>query len=124
MDLGLAVVERNGRSVLAVHGEVDVYTAPQFRAQLIALVEAGQRNIVIDLEGVEFLDSTGLGVLVGGLKRARTNHGDLVLVCTQRRILKVLEITGLTRVFTIHDSVDAAVADTADAQSPTGDGAS
>ncbi len=110
MDLGLDVTERNGHAVLAVHGEVDVYTAPQFREQLIQLVDAGQRHIVVDLEGVEFLDSTGLGVLVGGLKRVRSHDGDLAIVCTQRRILKVLEITGLTKVFDIHASVDAAVA--------------
>ena len=109
MDLGLDVKERNGWSVLSVQGEVDVYTAPQFREQLIELVDQGRRSILVDLEGVEFLDSTGLGVLVGGLKRVRSHDGDLALVCTQRRILKVLEITGLTKVFTIHDSVDAAV---------------
>ena len=78
-------------------------------------VDQGQRSILVDLEGVEFLDSTGLGVLVGGLKRVRSHDGDLALVCTQRRILKVLEITGLTKVFTIHDSVDAAIG--ADGQS-------
>jgi anti-sigma B factor antagonist len=110
VDLGLDVVERNGFAVLSVHGEVDVYTAPQFRERLIQLVDQGQRRIVVDLEGVEFLDSTGLGVLVGGLKRVRSHDGDLALVCTQRRILKVLEITGLTKVFSIHDSVDTAVA--------------
>lgn len=109
MDLGLDVVERKGFAVLAVQGEVDVYTAPQFREQLIQLVDQGHRRIVVDLEGVEFLDSTGLGVLVGGLKRVRSHEGDLALVCTQRRILKVLEITGLTKVFSIHDSVEAAV---------------
>jgi anti-sigma B factor antagonist len=65
---------------------------------------------VIELEGVEFLDSTGLGVLVGGLKRLRSNDGELSLVCTQSRILKVFEITGLTTVFPIFDSVDAATA--------------
>ena len=110
MDLGLDTEEHNGFTVLAVQGEVDVYTAPQLREQLISLVDAGKRNIVVNLEGVEFLDSTGLGVLVGGLKRVRSAGGDLSLVCTQRRILKVLEITGLTKVFSIHDSVDAAVA--------------
>lgn len=110
MDLGLDVKERNGWAVLSVQGEVDVYTAPQFREQLIQLVDQGQRSILVDLEGVEFLDSTGLGVLVGGLKRVRSHDGDLALVCTQRRILKVLEITGLTKVFTIYDTVDAAVA--------------
>jgi anti-sigma B factor antagonist len=111
MELGLDVTEHNGRSVLAVHGEVDVYTAPRFRERLIELVSAGERRVVVDLEGVDFLDSTGLGVLVGGLKRLRSNDGDLSLVCTQSRILKVFEVTGLTKVFEIHDSVDAAVAD-------------
>lgn len=109
VDLGLDVVERSGFAVLAVQGEVDVYTAPQFREQLIQLVDQGQRKIVVDLEGVEFLDSSGLGVLVGGLKRVRTHDGDLTLVCPQRRLLKLLEITGLTTVFSIYDSVDAAV---------------
>ena len=75
MDLGLDTEERNGFAVLAVQGEVDVYTAPQLREQLISLVDAGQRNIVVNLEGVEFLDSTGLGVLVGGLKRVRSAGG-------------------------------------------------
>jgi anti-sigma B factor antagonist len=109
MDIGLDVTERNGYAVLAVRGEVDVYTAPRFRERLIELVSDGKYRIVVDLEGVDFLDSTGLGVLVGGLKRLRTHDGDLSLVCTQARILKVFEITGLTKVFDIHDSVDAAV---------------
>ena len=109
MDLGLDVTERNGFTVLAVRGEVDVYTAPRLRERLVELVSEGKHNIVVDLEGVDFLDSTGLGVLVGGLKRLRSHDGDLTLVCTQHRILKVFEITGLTKVFSIHDTVDAAV---------------
>ncbi len=109
MDLGLDVEERDGFAVLSVRGEVDVYTAPRFRERLIELVSEGKHQIIVDLEGVDFLDSTGLGVLVGGLKRLRSHDGDLLLVCTQSRILKVFEITGLTKVFSIHDSVDAAV---------------
>lgn len=110
MDLGLDVSEHGATTVLSVRGEVDVYTAPRLREKLVELVSQGKHNIVIDLEAVDFLDSTGLGVLVGGLKRLRSHDGELSLVCTQHRILKVFEITGLTRVFTIHDSVDAAVA--------------
>ena len=110
MDLGLDVTERNGYAILAVRGEVDVYTAPRLRERLVELVSQGKHRIVVDLEGVDFLDSTGLGVLVGGLKRLRSHDGDLSLVCTQQRILKVFEITGLTKVFSIHDSVDDAVA--------------
>ncbi|HET9732122.1 MAG TPA: STAS domain-containing protein [Acidimicrobiales bacterium] len=110
MDLGLEVTERNGFAVLAVRGEVDVYTAPRLRERLVEMVSQGHHKVVVDLEGVDFLDSTGLGVLVGGLKRLRSHDGDLTLVCTQRRILKVFEITGLTKVFSIHDSVEAATA--------------
>ncbi|MEJ7582789.1 MAG: STAS domain-containing protein [Acidimicrobiales bacterium] len=110
IDLGLEVSEQAGWGVLAVTGEVDVATAPRLREKLIDLVNGGQHRIVIDLGGVEFLDSTGLGVLVGALKRVRTHDGELALVCDEPRILKVFEITGLTKVFRMHRSVDEAVA--------------
>jgi anti-sigma B factor antagonist len=110
MELGLEVDDsRQPYTVLAVKGEVDVYTAPRLREKLVELVSQGKRQVVVDLEGVEFLDSTGLGVLVGGLKRLRSHDGDLSLVCTQPRILKVFEITGLTNVFSIFASADEAV---------------
>lgn len=110
MELGLEVDEgREPHTVLAVRGEVDVYTAPRLREKLVELVSQGKHQVVVDLEGVDFLDSTGLGVLVGGLKRLRSHDGDLSLVCTQPRILKVFEITGLTKVFSIFGSVDEAV---------------
>lgn len=108
MDLGLDVMEQNGYTILSVKGEVDVYTAPRLRERLVELVTEGARKIIVDLEQVEFLDSTGLGVLVGGLKRLRSNEGDLSLVCTQTRILKVFEITGLTKVFSIYSSTEDA----------------
>jgi anti-sigma B factor antagonist len=105
----LNVSEREGWAILSVGGEVDVATAPRLREQLIDLVNGGHHRIVVDLSDVEFLDSTGLGVLVGALKRVRTQDGDLALVCTESRILKVFEITGLTKVFTMYESVDEAV---------------
>src|SRR5262249_15667061 len=74
------------------------------------LVNVGHYQLVVNMEKVEFLDSTGLGVLVGGLKRVRAHDGSLDLVCTQERILKIFRITGLTKVFSIHDSVDEAIA--------------
>jgi anti-sigma B factor antagonist len=111
MELGLDVDDSHPPfTVLSVRGEVDVYTAPRLREKLVELVSQGHHQVVVDLESVDFLDSTGLGVLVGGLKRLRSHEGDLTLVCTQHRILKVFEITGLTKVFSIHDTVDAAVA--------------
>ncbi|MCU0265241.1 MAG: STAS domain-containing protein [Actinomycetia bacterium] len=112
MDLSLETRTEGDRTVIEVGGEVDVYTAPTLREQIIALVEAGQYHLVVDMERVEFLDSTGLGVLVGGLKRVRAHDGSLALVCTQERILKIFRITGLTKVFPIHGSVADAVAAT------------
>ena len=107
MDLTLATREVDGRAVVAVGGEIDVYTAPKLRDNITELVGAGTYDIVIDLEAVEFLDSTGLGVLVGGLKKVRAHDGSLDLVCTQERLLKIFRITGLAKVFVIHDSVGA-----------------
>lgn len=110
MDLIIATRAEGGRTVVALSGEIDVYSGPALRERFIELARAGCHHLVVDLQEVEFLDSTGLGVLVGGLKRVRSHNGDLSLVCTQHRILKVFEITGLTRVFSIHDTVAAAVA--------------
>jgi anti-sigma B factor antagonist len=112
VDLSLETRTEGDRTIVVVGGEIDVYTAPKLREQLIDLVGAGQYHIVVDMEGVEFLDSTGLGVLVGGLKRVRAHEGSLRLVCTQERILKIFRITGLTKVFPIHASVEEAVAAT------------
>jgi anti-sigma B factor antagonist len=112
VDLSLSTRSVGDHTVVVVGGEIDVYTAPKLREQLIDLVSAGSYHIVVDMENVEFLDSTGLGVLVGGLKRVRAHDGSLRLVCTQERILKIFRITGLTKVFPIHGSVDEAVAAT------------
>ena len=95
----------DGLTVITVEGEIDVYTAPKLREKLIDLVNKGKFHLLVDMEKVEFLDSTGLGVLVGGLKRVRAHDGSLELVCTQERILKIFRITGLTKVFGIHDSI-------------------
>jgi anti-sigma B factor antagonist len=110
MELSLSTHTVAGHRVLEVTGEIDVYTAPQLRERLITLVEGGDRQVVVDLSRVDFLDSTGLGVLVGALKRLRSAEGELSLVCAQERLLKIFRITGLDRVFTLHESVDAATA--------------
>ncbi|WP_232680341.1 anti-sigma factor antagonist [Nocardioides sp. R-C-SC26] len=110
MDLTLETRELNGRTIVAVAGEIDVYTAPKLRDRITELVAAGSYHIVVDMEAVEFLDSTGLGVLVGGLKKVRAHDGSLELVCHQDRLLKIFRITGLAKVFTIHASTDAVFA--------------
>jgi anti-sigma B factor antagonist len=109
MELGLEVREADSHSIVDVKGEIDVYTAPKLREKLIELVSEGDYHIVVNLEGVDFLDSTGLGVLVGALKRVKGHDGTLALICTQDKILKVFQVTGLDKVFEIHDSERAAV---------------
>jgi anti-sigma B factor antagonist len=110
MEVDLDTTAGSGPVVVSVSGEVDVYTAPQLRERLIELIDQGHYRIVVDLTRVEFLDSTGLGVLVGGLRRTRGHEGDVILVCTQPRIMKVFEVTGLNKVFSIAGSVESAVA--------------
>ena len=110
VDLKLGHYNKDGIEVVDVEGEIDVYTAPRLRELLIDLVNKNNYQLVVNMEKVEFLDSTGLGVLVGGLKRVRAHDGSLDLVCTQERILKIFRITGLTKVFGIHETVDGAIA--------------
>jgi len=110
VDLTLSTHEADGTTVVAVGGEIDVYTAPRLRDKFTELVAAGSYDIIVDMQNVEFLDSTGLGVLVGGLKKVRAHEGSLDLVCTQDRLLKIFRITGLAKVFVIHDSAEAALA--------------
>ena len=108
MDLTLTTRDAGGKTIVAVGGEIDVYTAPKLRDKITELVAGGVYDIVIDMEEVEFLDSTGLGVLVGGLKKVRAHDGSLQLVCNQDRLLKIFRITGLAKVFVIHDAVGLA----------------
>lgn len=109
MDLSLETTVVDGRTILAVGGEIDVYTAPKLRDEITELVSAGTYDIVVDLSAVEFLDSTGLGVLVGGLKKVRAHDGSMALVCDQDRLLRIFRITGLAKVFVIHPDAQAAL---------------
>src|SRR5438445_10070987 len=95
--------------VISLAGEVDLYTAPEFKQQLLEVITQGAQHVVVDFTNTTFIDSTTLGVLVGGIKRLRTNDGELSLVCSDRNITKIFEITGLDRVFTIYPTRDEAL---------------
>jgi anti-sigma B factor antagonist len=101
---------RNDAYVIALAGEVDLYTAPEFKQQLLDVIGQGGKDVVVDFTDTTFIDSTTLGVLVGGVKRLRTKDGQLSLVCSDRNITKIFEITGLDRVFTIYGTRDEALA--------------
>ena len=87
--------------VTRVHGDLDVNTSPALREALFAAVDDGQHALVLDLSGLAFIDSTGLGVLVAVMKQARTRGGDLVLRRPTAAVMRVLELTGLDQVSTI-----------------------
>jgi anti-sigma B factor antagonist len=99
----------NDTYVIALTGEVDLYTAPEFKQQLLEVIGQGAKEVVVDFSDTTFIDSTTLGVLVGGVKRLRPNGGRLALVCSDRNITKIFEITGLNKVFPIYESRDEAV---------------
>ncbi|HEY2518879.1 MAG TPA: STAS domain-containing protein [Streptosporangiaceae bacterium] len=110
MEFQLDVESRgDSRAVLRVAGEVDVYTAPQIREQIQDLAAKGTVHLIADLSQVEFIDSSGLGALIGGLRRVREDDGSLVVVISTRRILRVFQLTGLTKALAIYDTVAAAI---------------
>lgn len=104
--LDVRIDERDTWTVVTLTGQLDVATAPGFRQSLQEAQYVGAQRVVVDLSGVEFLDSFGLGVLVGGLRRARMHGGRLVLAAPSDRIRQILEITSLDTAFHLADSVD------------------
>ncbi|MGH2717214.1 MAG: STAS domain-containing protein [Actinomycetota bacterium] len=108
MDVRVEANGVGGATVVKVAGEVDVFTAPQLREALASATEGDGQQVIVDLEDVDFLDSTGLGVLVFGLKRVRERGGDLSVVCRHEQILKVLTITGLSKILKVHASIEEA----------------
>ena len=105
--------------VIALSGEVDLYTAPEFKQQLLEVIGQGSKEVIVDFSDTTFIDSTTLGVLVGGVKRLRPNGGRLSLVCSDRNITKIFEITGLDRVFTIYGSREEALSGIGSATQPS-----
>lgn len=105
MELSVASVDDGAVTVVHVAGEIDVYTAPQLREQLDRQIGMGRVVLVLDMREVTFMDSTGLGVLVGRLKQVRARDGSLSIVCTSERLLKVFSITGLDKVFSIFPTI-------------------
>jgi anti-sigma B factor antagonist len=110
VDLSITRADHGERVVMHLGGEIDVYTAPLVREKLDEQILSGRTDLVIDLSKVSFLDSTGLGVLVGRLKLTRSRGGHLRLAGADDRVLKVFSITGLDKVFEIHPDLESALA--------------
>jgi len=97
--------------VISLSGEVDIFTAPQFKESLVELLDSGVRRLLVDLSGVTFIDSTALGVLIGGVRRVNGFGGTMTIVVATRPVERVLSVTGLDRVLSMYptraDALDA-----------------
>lgn len=110
MNFALTTEESDsGTAVLVLTGEVDLYTAPELKQELVRVIDAGARAVVVDLTDTTFIDSTTLGVLISGVKRLRPDGRGFELVVTDKHIRKIFEITGLDRVFSLHEDRAAAL---------------
>ena len=104
MQLEITVEDVDGYQVVVPRGEVDIATNGQLKTVINDLVVDGKVNLVVDLSEVDFLDSTGLGALIGGRRKAHAFKGSFAIVCADEQLLKVFRITGLDKVFAIHDN--------------------
>lgn len=107
--MGLKIDHRTvgGLTVVSLAGDIDVFESPRLREELQRLIDAGHQHLAVDLNAVRFLDSTGLGVLVGIFHRLRAVDGSIVLICTSDRIREVFRVTRLTDVFAIHPDLES-----------------
>lgn len=107
MELKISRHSHADYAMVTPRGEIDLYTAPHLHRELISALDDGTQRLVVDLSQVDFCDSTGMNVLLSAMKRAREHGGDLELVAPLTAVRRVLEVTGLDTVFTIHESAEA-----------------
>ncbi|GIO24313.1 STAS domain-containing protein [Oceanobacillus sp. J11TS1] len=105
MDLSISMNENRNVKVLEVSGEIDAFTAPDLKESLMPLVKESDNQIVVDLEDVQYMDSTGLGVFVSALKTSKENGSHFTLKNVQERVLRIFEITGLDEIIDIKAAI-------------------
>ena len=112
MAIDFAIEDRridSATHVVEVTGEVDLFTAPEFKQRVMAPIAAGSEHVVVDLTRTTFIDSSSLGVLIGAHRRMKARGGRLVVACDNEGIVKTFRITGLDGVFTIVGRMDEAL---------------
>jgi anti-sigma B factor antagonist len=105
VELKVSTRSHAGHAVMDVAGEIDLYTAPRLQAEFTRLLETGPSRVVIDMSGVDFCDSTGMNVLLSALKRLKERGGALEVAAPRPAVRKILQVTGLDSVFTVHETV-------------------
>ena len=108
--LEIEIKAEDGRYVVIPRGEVDLVTQAQLKEAINELVVGGNVDIIVDLDETTFLDSTGLGALIGARRKTHAFMGSFAIVCTQERLLKLFRITSLDKVFAIRDTRSEALA--------------
>ncbi len=103
----MRVVE--GQRVFELSGSLDIATSPTVRAALLEASEGGDHRLIVDLSRVDFLDSTGLGALIGAQRRAKEVDGEVRLVVKEGQIVRLLRITGLLKVFAVYPTIEDAI---------------
>jgi len=109
LDIKIVTKEVKKAHIIEVQGEIDVYTSPRVKETINELIEKEQYNLIINLEDVRYIDSTGLGVLIGALKKVREHNGSINLICTNPQIKKIFNITGLVKIFGIYKNQEEAI---------------
>ncbi len=121
MEFDISHAHRGEWTVVAVSGDVDMATGPGLRDDLLGILAAGSKRIVLDLSGVTFMDSSGLGAVIGTYRRARLLQADMRLAAPSERVVEILRLTNLHRVFVLHATVaDAAADDGGEVRRPEG----
>ncbi|WP_157248476.1 STAS domain-containing protein [Nonomuraea typhae] len=105
MELKVSTRSHAGHALVAIAGEIDLYTAPRLQQEFTKLLQDGPKRVVIDMSLVEFCDSTGMNVLLSALKRVKEQGGRLDVAAPRPAVRKILQVTGLDSVFTVHDEV-------------------
>jgi anti-sigma B factor antagonist len=116
MDTQLRTYEDSGAQVVEIQGDVELHSAARVREELRRACDEKGVRCIVDMSGVPFIDSTGVGVLVGALKRAREHSGTFAIANPQPRVRRVFEITGLLDALPIYDTLASAAQSEASAK--------
>jgi anti-sigma B factor antagonist len=100
------IVEVQGHKVLNLSGEIDVYSAPQFKQAVVSILDGAQQHLIVDMHNVRYMDSSGFGILLSAVKRLRPNGGTVNLIGCASSIDRVLHITKLDAIFALHQNMD------------------